>query len=370
MSFTPLTVDYREKQSSSGKIPTTYAKKELGNSENEILTARLIDRSVRPLFPKGYGYNTQVFSSVYSYDGLNDPRVLAINASSAALAVSSIDWAGPVAATRIIQFKGSDKLEVNPLIEFEQSTSSNVALDMVFAGTEKGALMIEAEGTSVSNATFARPWRQRLKRSSPLSRVSERLQKNTVRKRHKSISQCLQRSLSLPRWRLDTKVPLKLLRRRATQKPQGASRSMSTLSGSARSWQKVSRACSWKHEQRFQRRHWWAPICICRHRHEKGHTRSRATRRACARRWTRAGRAAPAICGKKCPSRRARVIHICTGRYSKSSARQPSAASTLTRRSFDQTSMNNHSREILCFTMSFHPTPSTIRGDSLSSTGG
>lgn len=100
-SFMPLTVDYRQKAAAAGHIPTNFLRRELGPSEHEILTSRLIDRSIRPLFPIGYNYETQIICNMLSIDGINDPDVLAINGASAALALSDIPWNGPVGAVRI-----------------------------------------------------------------------------------------------------------------------------------------------------------------------------------------------------------------------------------------------------------------------------
>eukprot|EP00064_Thunnus_orientalis_P011649 superscaffoldBa00001701_g11680 len=94
--FMPLVVDYRQKAAAAGRIPTNYLRRELGTTDNEILTSRLIDRSIRPLFPAGYFYDTQILCNLLAVDGVNDPDVLAINAASAALALSDIPWNGPI----------------------------------------------------------------------------------------------------------------------------------------------------------------------------------------------------------------------------------------------------------------------------------
>src|SRR3981081_3017406 len=97
----PLTVDYREKAAAVGKIPGGYFKREGRPSEKEILTARMTDRPLRPLFPKGYLYDTQIISVLLSADGENDPHILSINGASAALAVSGIPFAFPIGAGRV-----------------------------------------------------------------------------------------------------------------------------------------------------------------------------------------------------------------------------------------------------------------------------
>src|ERR671928_2043739 len=96
--FFPLTVDYREKAAAAGKFPGGYFKREGRPTEKETLTSRMIDRPLRPLFPHGYFYDTQVIAILMSADGENDPDIPAINGASAALSVSDIPWAGPVGA--------------------------------------------------------------------------------------------------------------------------------------------------------------------------------------------------------------------------------------------------------------------------------
>ena len=94
--FVPLTVDYRQKAAAAGRIPTNFLRRELGPSEKEILTARVIDRSLRPLFPKGYSSEVQVVANLLAIDGSNLPDVVALNAASASLAFSNIPWNGPI----------------------------------------------------------------------------------------------------------------------------------------------------------------------------------------------------------------------------------------------------------------------------------
>ena len=99
--FFPLTVDYREKAAAAGKFPGGYFKREGRPTEKEILTSRLIDRPIRPLFPKGWYNEVQVQSIVLSADGENDPDMLALIGASAALMVSDIPWEGPIGAARM-----------------------------------------------------------------------------------------------------------------------------------------------------------------------------------------------------------------------------------------------------------------------------
>src|SRR4051795_2242327 len=110
--FFPLTVDYREKAAAAGKFPGGYFKREGRPTEKEILTCRLIDRPIRPLFPKGWYNEVQVQSILFSADGENDPDMLALLGASAALMVSDIPWAGPLGAVRVARIDG--KFVANP----------------------------------------------------------------------------------------------------------------------------------------------------------------------------------------------------------------------------------------------------------------
>ena len=129
--FFPLTVDYREKAAAAGKFPGGYFKREGRPTEKEILTSRLIDRPIRPLFPKGWYNEVQVQSIVLSADGENDPDILAVIGASAALMVSDIPWDGPLGAVRVGRVKG--KFVANPThTQMEESD-----LDLVYVGNEK-----------------------------------------------------------------------------------------------------------------------------------------------------------------------------------------------------------------------------------------
>ncbi len=110
--FFPLTVDYREKAAAAGRFPGGYFKREGRPTEKEILTCRMIDRPIRPLFPKGWYNEVQVQSILLSADGENDPDVLSIIGASAALMVSDIPWAGPLGAVRVGRING--KFVANP----------------------------------------------------------------------------------------------------------------------------------------------------------------------------------------------------------------------------------------------------------------
>jgi len=142
--FFPLTVNYQEKTFAAGRIPGGYFKREGRPSEKETLVSRLIDRPIRPLFPEGYRFETQVVVTVLSHDLENDPDILAMVAASAALTISGIPFMGPVGASRVGLIK--DELKVNPTID-EMKTSS---LDLVVAGTGDAVLMVESEAKQLS----------------------------------------------------------------------------------------------------------------------------------------------------------------------------------------------------------------------------
>jgi polyribonucleotide nucleotidyltransferase len=146
--FFPLTVEYKEKAAAVGKFPGGYFKREGRPTEKEILTARMTDRPLRPLFPKGYLYDTQVISLLLSADGQNDPDMLSINGASAALCVSDIPFAGPVGAVRIGRVNGS--FVVNPTHD-ERAHSD---LDLVYVGDGEKVIMIEGAANELPEAEF------------------------------------------------------------------------------------------------------------------------------------------------------------------------------------------------------------------------
>src|SRR5271163_4473985 len=146
--FFPLTVDYREKAAAAGKFPGGYFKREGRPTEKEILTCRLTDRPIRPLFPKGWYNEVQVQTVVLSSDGENDPDILSIIGASASLMVSDIPWAGPLGAVRIGRIKG--KFVANPT-HAEMAESD---LDLVYVGNEKDIVMYEGAAREISEADF------------------------------------------------------------------------------------------------------------------------------------------------------------------------------------------------------------------------
>src|SRR6266511_1286061 len=146
--FFPLQVDYREKAAAAGRFPGGYFKREGRPTEKEILTSRLIDRPIRPLFPKGWYNEVQVQSILLSADGENDPDILSIIGASAALMVSDIPWAGPLGAVRVGRVKG--QFVANPT--HAQMAESD--LDLVYVGNEKEVVMFEGAAKEISEADF------------------------------------------------------------------------------------------------------------------------------------------------------------------------------------------------------------------------
>lgn len=144
----PLTVDYREKAAAVGKIPGSYFRREGRPSEKEILTCRMTDRPLRPLFPKGYLYDTQIIATLLSADGENDPDILCINGASAALCVSDIPFAGPIGAVRVGRING--EFVANPT----HSQRERSDLNMVYAGTADQVIMIEGEAKELPESDF------------------------------------------------------------------------------------------------------------------------------------------------------------------------------------------------------------------------
>ena len=144
--FFPLTVNYQEKFYAGGKIPGSFFRRERGSTERETLICRLIDRPMRPLFPKGYMFETQIMPTVISADMVNDPDTLAMVAASASVAVSNIPFEGPIAAVRVGRVDG--KLIANPTIE--QTAQSDV--EIVVSGSKEAVMMVEGESDFLSEA--------------------------------------------------------------------------------------------------------------------------------------------------------------------------------------------------------------------------
>src|SRR5256885_6835373 len=146
IDFLPLTVDYREYTYASGRIPGGFFKREGKPAEKEVLTSRVIDRPIRPLFPSGWRYETQVIALVLSADAENDTDVLALTGASAALAISGIPFAKTIAGVRVRRIRG--RYVINPT--FQQRKESK--LDLIVAGSKDGIVMVEAGAKEVTEA--------------------------------------------------------------------------------------------------------------------------------------------------------------------------------------------------------------------------
>ena len=144
LNFLPLTVEYQERRYAAGKIPGGFFKREGRPSEKEILSARLIDRPIRPLFPKGLRNSLQIVATVLSSDGINNSDILALIGASTALSISNIPFNGPIGAVRVIYANG----EYKAFPSFEETLESE--LDMIVAASDKGAVMIEGGAKQVS----------------------------------------------------------------------------------------------------------------------------------------------------------------------------------------------------------------------------
>src|SRR2546421_67421 len=144
IDFFPLTVDFEERLYAAGKIPGSFPRREGRPSEEGILTARLTDRPIRPLFPKGFRNDVQIIVSAWSADQENDYDVLAVNAASAALTISNAPFEGPIGCVRVGTVDG--ELTLNPTIQqMEEST-----LDLIVAGTRDSIMMMEAGANEVT----------------------------------------------------------------------------------------------------------------------------------------------------------------------------------------------------------------------------
>ncbi|WP_050028139.1 polyribonucleotide nucleotidyltransferase [Verrucomicrobium sp. BvORR034] len=146
--FFPLSVEYKEKAAAAGKFPGGYFKREGRPTEKEILTCRMTDRPLRPLFPKGYYYDTQIVALLLSADGENDADIISINGASAALCVSDIPFAGPVGAVRVGRVNG--QFVLNPT----HSQRAKSDLDLVYVGNKSEVIMIEGAANELPEAEF------------------------------------------------------------------------------------------------------------------------------------------------------------------------------------------------------------------------
>ena len=148
IDYLPLQVEYREKLAAAGKYPGGFLKREGRPSDHEILTARLIDRPIRPMIPKTWNYETQLIAGVYSFDPQADPDTLAAVAASAALLISDIPFSGPISEVRVGRVDG--EFVLNP--SHEQLKESDI--DMTVAGTDTSITMVEGESKEISEEEF------------------------------------------------------------------------------------------------------------------------------------------------------------------------------------------------------------------------
>ena len=146
----PLSVEYKEKAAAAGRFPGGYFKREGRPTEKEILTCRMTDRPLRPLFPKGYLYDTQIVALLLSADGVNDSDILGMNGASAALHISDIPWAGPIGAVRVGRVGG--EFVVNPTHEQREESD----LDLVYVGNKTDVIMIEGSADEIPDADFVK----------------------------------------------------------------------------------------------------------------------------------------------------------------------------------------------------------------------
>jgi polyribonucleotide nucleotidyltransferase len=170
LPFLPLTVEYRDANAAAGKIPGGYFKREGRPTEAEILTCRLTDRPIRPLFPKTYRYDTQVIGHVLSNDLQNEPDVLAMTGASAALMISPAPWAGPIAGIRVGRIDG--KLIAFPTFAEMQESD----LNLVVACSRDAIVMVEAGANEMSEAQMIDALMFAKEQSLPLIEAQERLQ--------------------------------------------------------------------------------------------------------------------------------------------------------------------------------------------------
>jgi polyribonucleotide nucleotidyltransferase len=177
LDFFPLTCEYQEKTYAAGKIPGGFFKREGRPSEKEILTARLIDRPIRPLFPKGFINELQIVSIVLSSDGENDSDILAVIGASTALSISDIPFDGPIGAIRVGRIEG--RFVINPT--FQQLVSSD--LDLVVTGTRDGVIMVESGSNEISESDLLEAIKFGHEALQPIIALQEKMMKECGRKK-------------------------------------------------------------------------------------------------------------------------------------------------------------------------------------------
>ena len=171
IDFFPLTCDYQEKTFAAGKIPGGFFKREGRPAEKEILTSRLIDRPVRPLFPKGFRCETQIIATVLSHDKENDPDVLSIVGASTALVLSDVPWHGPIAAVRVGRIGG--RFVVNPMT----SQLAESDLNLIVAGSRDAIVMVEGGASMLPDQVLLEALFAAHEALQPLIALQEQLQR-------------------------------------------------------------------------------------------------------------------------------------------------------------------------------------------------
>lgn len=171
-NFVPLVVDYRQKSAAAGRIPTNFLRREIGTTEKEILTSRLIDRSLRPLFNSDFSYETQLVCNMLAVDSINNPDVVSINAASAALSLSDIPWNGPVGAVRLGLI--DNEVIINPTRKEMQLSSLNL---VVTAAKRNLVVMLEGNGNNVLQPDLLKAIKVGTKEAQHVINSIEKLQK-------------------------------------------------------------------------------------------------------------------------------------------------------------------------------------------------
>src|SRR4030043_1533309 len=216
LDFFPLTIDYQEKASAAGKIPGGFFKREGRPTEKEILTSRLIDRPIRPLFPKGFYYETQGIVSVLSYGDENIADILGIISISAALTISDIPFNSPVGAVRIGRIAGS--FVINPdLREVEECD-----LNLIVAGNEDAVMMVEGEALEISESDLLEALDKAHQEIKRICAVQNELQTKISKEKRPVITPVIDeelkntvREISLEKIKTAITIPDKLMRQKS-----------------------------------------------------------------------------------------------------------------------------------------------------------
>jgi polyribonucleotide nucleotidyltransferase len=172
ISFLPLIVDYKQKAAAAGRIPTNFLRREMGYNEHEVLTSRIIDRSVRPLFPEKFRCETQIMCNMLAIDGKNDSDILAINGASAALAVSDIPWNGPIGAVRVGFI--DNEIMINPTRLEQKESILNL---IVTAASKNLVVMIDGRADNIMMQDLRKALKVGVKECQNIILAIEKLQK-------------------------------------------------------------------------------------------------------------------------------------------------------------------------------------------------